>query len=109
MAHMRGGIRTAGRAQTRQHPQEVERNQEQAEKAHGNVGETERLISGLLGGGLLLRSVMRPVSAVSGIGALIGIALVHRSLTGYCRAYDLMGVNTRDQTDASSLGRRNVQ
>ena len=51
---------------------------------------------------------MRPVSAVSGIGALIGIALVHRSLTGYCPAYDLTGVNTRDQTDTSSLGRRKV-
>ena len=39
---------------------------------------------------------------------MIGIALVHRSMTGYCPAYGAMGISTLDKSDTSSLGRRKV-
>jgi uncharacterized membrane protein len=109
---MRGGIRTTSRsAREPQNPQQ-HRNQEwreeQAQESPVNVGETERLISGIFGGGLVLRSIIRPFSPVSGITALLGIALVHRSLNGFCPAYDAMGISTHEQNDTASLGRRKV-
>ena len=114
MAHMRGGIRTtliSGQEGTRPQKQGFDRNAEQADEAHeaeGNVGQTERLISGLVGGGLLLRGALRPLSPTSGIAGLIGIALVYRSLTGHCPAYTALGISTHETNDTSSLGRRKV-
>jgi uncharacterized membrane protein len=111
MAHMRGGIRTTTRstrekADSESHSQDWR--EERAGAPHGNVGQTERFASGLIGGGLLFRSVTRPMSPLSGIAALAGIALVYRALTGYCPAYHAMGVSTQDKSDTSSLGRRKV-
>lgn len=111
MAHMRGGIRTTSRSEReRNNPghQGHEWQEEQAGELHENVGETERLMSGLIGGGLVLRSIMRPLSPISGLSALFGIALVHRSLTGYCPAYNAMGISTHEKSDTASLGRRKV-
>lgn len=114
MAHMRGGIRTSSveRRDPRQEPirrsRTAEWEDEHGDQGRGNVGRRERLISGLIGGGLLLHSIRPPFSAANGLGAIIGIALMHRSLTGYCAAYDVMGLNTQDRTDTSSIGRRKV-
>ncbi len=118
MAHMRGGIRTtsqslpghdSSKGQTR--PRENERSaQGQSDAAHqNNVGDTERLISGILGGGLLLRSVIHPAKITSGVGALLGIALLHRAATGYCAGYDAMGISSRAGNDTSSLGRKKIR
>jgi uncharacterized membrane protein len=119
MAHMRGGIRTTSASgQERYNPNRRDMDQ-QGEQGAGrhresgqserNVGDTERLISGILGGGLLLRSVMRPTKMTSGIAALLGIALLHRATSGYCAAYGAMGINSREDSDTSSLGRPKVR
>lgn len=111
MAHMRGGIRTTPKARRSRNGEESRNEEwrdEQSHDAHSNVGETERVISGLLGGGLVLRSVTRPLSPITGVGAMIGVTLLYRALTGYCPAYHSMGFSTRDKTDTSSLGRRKI-
>ena len=115
MAHMRGGVRTApserrhkseqdrnggGRIETRPHGRQDETDQ--------NVGDKERLISGLVGGGLLLHSLRGPFSGLSALKALLGLALVQRSVTGHCAGYHMLGMNTHDQTDTSSIGRSKV-
>jgi uncharacterized membrane protein len=124
MAHMRGGIRTTSPSgQERYNPNRRDMEQGDAEReggqtggsqresGHGerNVGDTERLLSGILGGGLLLRSVMRPSKMSSGIAALLGIALLHRATSGYCAAYGAMGLTSREGGDTSSIGRRKIQ
>ena len=115
MAHMRGGIRTTS-VSSRNRESSNHRDVEQAESTqhesgHGerNVGDAERLLSGVLGGGLLLRSVMRPTRMTSGIAALLGIALLHRATSGYCAAYGAMGISSREDHDTSSIGRRKVR
>jgi uncharacterized membrane protein len=58
-----------------------------------NVGETERWISMLAGGGLVAFALAR--SRLSGLlSALAGAALVQRGLTGHCRMYDALGYDT---------------
>ena len=42
------------------------------------------------------------------VTALMGIALLNRAATGYCPAYHAMGINTRDRSDTSLLGRPKV-
>lgn len=115
MAHMRGGIRTTQRsrqtsenANTRVMEREKEWGNERADDHQGNVGEMERVFSGVIGGGLLLRSLLRPSGLMSGISALLGVALLHRATTGHCAVYGTMGINTLDATDTSSIGRRKV-
>lgn len=111
MAHMRGGIRTTPRSRRAQaesdSPNQAQR-EERGNESQSNVGETERMISGLLGGGLVLRSVMRPLSPLGGVAALLGLAFLHRAFTGYCSAYHAMGISTHDKTDTASLGRHKV-
>ncbi len=111
MAHMRGGIRTTPKARPAHNGQDLRNEEwknEQGDEAQSNVGETERVISGLVGGGLLLRTVTRPLSPITGVGAMLGVTLLYRALTGFCPAYHSMGVSTRDKTDTSSLGRRKI-
>lgn len=111
MAHMRRGIRTSsmsGRERYRTNTQDLDWPEEQAGCPHQNVGDVERIASGLIGGGLLLRSILRPSWLAGGIGALIGAALVHRAVTGYCAGYGAMGVSTKGGDDTSSIGRRKV-
>ena len=112
MAHLRGGIRTAslsGRERYQPNTQDMEWKEEQAGETYENVGYNERLLSGIVGGGLLLRSVMRPSGLTSGVVGLLGIALLHRAATGYCAAYGAIGVSSHDKSDTSSLGRRKVR
>ena len=88
MAHLRGGIRTgsmSGHERYRPNTQDMDWKEEQVGETHENVGYNERILTGIVGGGLLLRSVMRPASLTSGIAALLGIALVHRAVSGYSR------------------------
>lgn len=120
MAHMRGGIRTTSRSgQEGYNPKRRDMEQGETEQAgsskrdsghaESNVSDTERLLSGILGGGLLLRSVMRPSRMSSGIAALLGIGLLHRATTGYCAAYGAMGISSRKGDDTSSLGRQKIR
>ena len=73
-----------------------------------NVGYGERLITALLGGGLLLRGLRKRSGVVGGVTALTGIALLNRAASGYCPAYHAMGMSTRDRSDTSLLGRPKV-
>jgi uncharacterized membrane protein len=58
-----------------------------------NVGTTERIVSGLAGGGLLLTGLKhRGVSGL--IMALLGAELVRRAATGRCPLYEQIGVDT---------------
>ncbi len=82
MAHMRGGLRTpperrdehlqhtcnASGDETTQHGH--------AEKTQKNVGQRERFVSGLIGGGLLLHSLRPPFSGLSALKTVLGLALV---------------------------------
>jgi uncharacterized membrane protein len=86
----------------------MEWEEERASYRDFNVGEVERLASGMIGGTLLFRSVMRP-SFWSGLGALVGIALVHRAVTGRCALYGTLGIDTSDEHDTSTLGRHKVR
>ena len=58
-----------------------------------NVGEGERIVSGLAGSILLMQGLGR-----RGLGGLlvggIGGALLHRGVTGRCKAYQSLGINT---------------
>lgn len=115
MAHMRGGVRTARPARrertddtTKSRSRPEERQHEHHEDTYANVGNKERLISGLIGGGLLLHSLRSPLSVVSALKAVIGIALMQRSFTAHCAADDMLGVNTHDRTDTSSMRRHKM-
>lgn len=115
MAHMRGGIRTTrperqdrARHQTNSSAQREERRPAPHSERYSNVGEKERLISGFVGGGLLLHSLRSRFSGLNALKALLGVALVQRAFTGHCAAYDMLGRNTRDQTDTSTIGRSKV-
>lgn len=125
MAHMRGGIRTTPRSgHAHDNPDSKDRDRVERELRRGgdtgyteqasdhgdrNVGKTERLLSGLLGGGLLLRSVMRPSRMSSGLAALLGIALVHRATSGYCAAYGALGMNSLEESETSLIGRKKIR
>lgn len=59
-----------------------------------NVGQTERLVSGLVGGTLAAGGI-RHLGSLSGLMLVsIGSALLFRSVTGYCSMYDALGVST---------------
>jgi len=71
------------------------------ERADQNIGETERFLSGLVGGGLLVTALMR--RGLSGaVLAVLGAALLQRGVTGHCMMYEALGAST------DALGRRKV-
>lgn len=117
MAHMRGGLRTTTKhKRTQPQPDEQEHDSRQDQQpANGttypraNVGERERLLSGIMGVGLLARSIRHSFSPVGALGAIGGIALLYRAATGYCPAYHALGRGTDDQADTSRIGRRKVR
>lgn len=111
MAHLRGGIRLSsptGRERYRTHTQDMEWEEEQAGHRYQNVGEIERIATGVIGGGLLMRSLLRPSRPSGWIGGLIGVLLLQRAVTGYCAGYASMGVSTTGDSDTASIGRRKV-
>ena len=73
-----------------------------------NVGYGERLITALLGGGLLLRSLRGRSGVMASVTAMMGVAFLNRAASGYCPAYHAMGISTHDRSDTSSLGRPKV-
>lgn len=117
MAHLRGGIRTSLPTDTktryRTRTNDLDWAEEQARHDEPNVGDIERMVSTLIGGGLVFRSALRP-SWRSGLSALLGVALLHRGLTGYCPGYARLGVDTSEphaghNGDTTRLGRRKVR
>jgi uncharacterized membrane protein/hemerythrin superfamily protein len=72
------------------------------EQAYYNVGEAERMVSGLAGGALLLTGLARR-SWLGAAMAIGGVVLLHRGITGHCVIYANLGANT------STLGLRKIR
>jgi hypothetical protein len=64
-----------------------------------NVGQTERLMSGVVGGALALYGLVSGRRFTGPLLALLGGALVHRGVTGHCAAYRQLGIDTSKGTD----------
>jgi hypothetical protein len=56
-----------------------------------NVATPERWISGFAGAGLLASALLRPSPRTALLG-LAGLALIERSVTGWCSIYALLGI-----------------
>lgn len=65
-----------------------------AERPQANVGENERLVSGMAGAGLLVLGISRK-SLPGALLAALGGYLVYRGGTGRCALYQRLGLNTR--------------
>ena len=111
MAELKEQNRTgspSSKKQYRPHNESPDKQTEPAGRGYENVGYGERLITALLGGGLLLRSLRGRSGMMGGVNAVMGIALLNRAVSGYCPAYHAMGISTLDRSDTSSVGRPKV-
>src|SRR5438270_13586944 len=63
-----------------------------APAAPTNVGDTERLVSGLVGGALCTLGFTGRGPGL--LSALVGGSLLYRALTGNCACYRMLGVST---------------
>jgi hypothetical protein len=63
---------------------------------HRNVGDGERIASGLGGAALILYAALRP-SLLGAALAAGGALLVERAVTGQCRLYGALSVSTRER------------
>ena len=100
MAHVRVEIGTdssSSKKHYKPHNESPDRQPAHAGSGYKNVGYGERLISALLGGGLLLRGLRGRSSVMGSMTALMGVALLNRAASGYCPAYHAMGISTRDR------------
>lgn len=72
-----------------------------------NVSQVERVVSGIVGGGLLAYGLKRRDTAgfvLAALGGMLGL----RSATGHCQVYDAAGISTADES-ASKPTRIHVQ
>ena len=60
-----------------------------------NVGENERLLSAVGGAALALWG-LSCASTTRMLAVGVGAALLYRSVTGHCHAYDALGMNSAD-------------
>jgi uncharacterized membrane protein len=65
---------------------------------HPNLGPSERALSGVLGGALVLWGLDR-FSPRSLLVALAGVGLLHRSVTGYCVTNAALGIHSPPPMD----------
>src|SRR5262245_28147348 len=61
-----------------------------------NVGDTERIISAVIGGGALLLGLSK-LSLTSVVALAAGGALLARGLTGHCGLYEALEMSTADE------------
>lgn len=59
-----------------------------------NVGDSERLLSGLVGGAFLLLATQQRQSWLSKSAALLGFSMLGRGVTGQCRVYRELGIDS---------------
>src|SRR6476619_3416575 len=57
-----------------------------------NVGDNERLITGAVGGLLVLAGLRKPIPGL--LVSALGGALLQRAFTGHCPAYEAMGFSS---------------
>jgi uncharacterized membrane protein len=108
MAQVQEEIRTNSSEKKQYRPHNESLDSSKATDGGGNVGNNERLVSAIIGGGLLLSSLTGRSGVKRNVKTMIAMALLSRAASGYCLAYRALGVNTHDRRDTSSLGRRKV-
>lgn len=59
-----------------------------------NVGDGERVLSGLVGGAFLLLAVQQRKSWLVSPAALLGLSMLGRGLTGRCKVYRELGIDS---------------
>jgi len=60
-----------------------------------NVDETERLVSAIGGGAILLTTAnLRSLRGL--VATVMGASLIYRGVTGHCSCYSLLGIKTSD-------------
>jgi len=80
----------------------VARALEHAPSAPTNVGDTERLISGLVGGALCTLGFTGRGPGL--LSTLVGGSLLYRAITGSCGCYRMLGINTAEgQAPATAI------
>jgi uncharacterized membrane protein len=105
MKKQNGTNSSSSREHYRPHKASPDLQTEHEGRRYENVGYEERVVSALLGGGLLLYGLKGRSGVIGSMTALTGIALLNRAATGYCPAYHALGIGTRDRSDTSLLGR----
>jgi uncharacterized membrane protein len=83
------------------------------ERARGgqpqNIGDLQRLMSAVAGGGFLAAGLFRRSWSGAGM-ALFGASLLYRGLSGYCAVFNAAGIDTSgDRHPTDALGRRKIQ
>jgi uncharacterized membrane protein len=104
-----GTSSSSSRKHYRPHKESPDLQTEHEGRRYENVGYEERVVSALLGGGLVLYGLKGRSGVIGSMTALMGIALLNRAASGYCPAYHAMGIGTRDRSDTSLLGRPKVR
>ncbi len=75
----------------------------QTKKDAKNIGESERIASGLGGGALAAYGLYR-MDLIGAVLAALGGALLYRGATGHSPIYDALDINTADDSSAKSGG-----
>jgi len=70
-----------------------------------NVGDWERVASGIGGAALLSYGLARRPSIVSALLAMGGVLLLERGLSGHCSFYGALGLSSRDER-GGNFGKR---
>jgi uncharacterized membrane protein len=98
-----------GRKRYRANKQDLDWSEERADNdwSQQNIGDMQRVWSAVAGIGLLATGLPRRSWSGAAL-AMVGGALLHRALSGYCLAFDAMDLDTRDRYDTNRLGRRKV-
>src|SRR3954462_6484150 len=83
----------AGTATSARLARHVRRWELEQHESHSNVGEVERWVSLMAGGAMAFYGLSR--RGLGGIAiALAGGSLIYRGVTGYCGAYQALGIDT---------------
>ena len=103
--------RKAGkRYRYRTNTQDMEWDEERAARESGsrNIGDLQRLVSGIAGSGLVVEGLRRR-SWLGTVLAIGGASLLYRAASGFCPAFAVMGVDmSGGSSDTNRLGRRKV-
>ena len=86
--------------------QDLDWSEERAD-ASQNIGDVQRLVSAIAGIGLIIGGWRRR-SLGGGALALGGATLLYRAASGYCPALGVIGIDMRGAQDTNRLGRRKL-
>ena len=72
-------------------------------QCQANVGDTERIVSAIAGGALLLHGAV--TRSLCGLAtSLVGGGLLYRAVTGHCHLYHALNISTADERQKMALG-----